>query len=199
MYSRFTKNVPTDGNITLIIPTIGRDTLSGTLESLIAQTNPDWKAIVVFDGISPTISAPDPRIHLMEIPKKGNAGFVRNEGIKVATTEWIGFVDDDDTLTPDYVECFKHEKRRADVIIFRMKKPDGTIFPLPNDTDFKFMEVGISFCYKRTLAINRKLFFKNVEGLIPGICEDWGLLDRLRNTLVNIYLSQNITYLVRPT
>ena len=198
MYSRFTKNVPKDGRITFIIPSIGRDTLSRTLESLIAQTQPDWNAIVVFDGISPTIGTPDPRISFMEISKKGNAGFVRNEGIKVATTEWIGFVDDDDVLTPDYVECFNREKRGADVIIFRMKNPDGTKLPVPGDTDFKFGEVGISFCYKRNIAINRKLLFENVRGIIPGLCEDAGLLERLRNNMYNIKISQNMTYVVRP-
>lgn len=198
MYSRFTKNVPKDGRITFIIPTIGRDTLSRTLESLIAQTQPDWNAIVVFDGISPTIGIPDARISFMEISKKGNAGFVRNEGIKVATTEWIGFVDDDDTLTPNYIECFNHDKSNSDVVLFRMKMPDGTILPVPGDTEFKFGEVGISFCYKRTLAINQKLLFENIEGMIPGVCEDLGLLERLRNNMYKIRISENMTYLVRP-
>jgi len=153
---------------------------------------------VVFDGISPTIGIPDARISFMEISKKGNACFVRNEGIKVATTEWIGFVDDDDVLTPDYVECFNREKHDVDVIIFRMKNTDGTIIPVPGDTDFKFGEVGISFCYKRNLAINRKLLFENIKGYIPGVGEDWGLLDRLRNNRYKIRISENITYLVRP-
>ena len=196
MYSRFTKNVPKDGRITFIIPTIGRDTLSRTLESLIAQTQPDWNAIVVFDGISPTIGIPDARISFMEISKKGNAGFVRNEGIKVATTEWIGFVDDDDVLTPDYVECFNREKHDVDVIIFRMKNTDGTILPVPGDTEFKFGEVGISFCYKRTFAINQKCMFDNVKGLVPGVGEDWGLLERLKDARVHICISTDITYTV---
>lgn len=195
MYSRFTKNVPKDGRITFIIPSIGRDTLSRTLDSLLAQTIPKWNAIVVFDGIQPTIESPDPRIQLMTTPKKENAGFVRNEGIKVATTEWIGFVDDDDTLTSNYIECFNREKQNADAIIFRMKTPDGKILPAPGDTDFKFMEVGISFCYKRTIALNRKIMFDNVEGLIPGLCEDWGLLDRLRSNLFRINISKELVYL----
>jgi glycosyltransferase involved in cell wall biosynthesis len=198
MYSRFTKNVPTDGRITLIIPTIGRDTLTRTLESLIAQTNPDWNAIVVFDGISPSIKSPDVRIQFIEIPNKKNAGFVRNEGIKVATTEWIGFVDDDDILTPNYIECFNRDKINTDVVLFRMKMPDGKIIPVPGDTEFKFGEVGISFCYKRTIAINQKLLFENIAGMIPGVCEDWGLLYRLRNNIYKIKISPDVTYVVRP-
>jgi len=198
MYSRFTKNVPKDGRITLIIPTIGRDTLTRTLESLIAQTYPEWNAIVVFDGISPSIKSPDVRIQFTEIPKNGNAGFVRNEGIRVATTEWIGFVDDDDILTPNYIECFNRDKINTDVIIFRMKMPDGKIIPVAGDTEFKFGEVGISFCYKRTIAINQKLLFENIEGMIPGVCEDWGLLYRLRNNIYKIKISPDVTYVVRP-
>jgi len=194
MYSRFTNNISKDGRITFIIPSIGRDTLRRTLDSLIGQTIPTWNAIVVFDGISATINIPDTRIRFMEIEKKGNAGFVRNEGIKEATTEWVGFVDDDDILTPNYIECFNREKNNKDVIIFRMKTPDGKIFPLPGDTDFKFGEIGISFCYKRIFAVNRGLMFKNVDGLVSGIGEDWGLLDRLRSALARIYMSIHTTY-----
>ena len=37
--------------ITFIIPTIGRDTLSNTIKSLEEQTNQNWNAIIIFDGI----------------------------------------------------------------------------------------------------------------------------------------------------
>lgn len=48
-------NINNEAIVTFIIPTIGRDTLSKTIDSLINQTNPNWKAIIVFDGIPSNI------------------------------------------------------------------------------------------------------------------------------------------------
>ena len=62
------EDIPNKPLITFIIPTIGRHTLSKTLDSLINQTNPNWKAIVIFDGITSTIQNTDPRIRIIESP-----------------------------------------------------------------------------------------------------------------------------------
>jgi glycosyltransferase involved in cell wall biosynthesis len=91
--------------ITFIIPTINRHTLSRTIDCLINQTNPNWKAIVVFDGVK-CEKYLDPRIKSLSIEKMGKqnfAGLVRNQAINMVDTEWIGFVDDDDTISYDYV------------------------------------------------------------------------------------------------
>ena len=197
-FIKLQKIVPADGLITFIIPSLGRPSLKRTLDSLIAQTSPKWKAIVVFDGIGPNINSPDPRIQIMTTSKKGHAGFVRNEGIKVATTEWIGFVDDDDVLTPEYVETFLKEKEHYEAIIFRMKATDGRILPVPGDTDFKLLEVGISFCMKRTLALNRKMIFRNKPRIAWGLCEDWTLLEDIRANGFRIKMSEAVTYICRP-
>lgn len=37
--------------ITFIIPSINRETLSRTIDSLFKQSNPNWKAIIIFDGV----------------------------------------------------------------------------------------------------------------------------------------------------
>ena len=56
--------------ITFIIPTIGRTTLTRTVNSLINQTNSEWNAIIIFDGIE-KIEFPDKRITSISIPKTG--------------------------------------------------------------------------------------------------------------------------------
>ena len=113
--------------ITFIIPTVGRPTLKKAVESIENQTNDNWKAIVVFDGIEPTISISNPKISVIKTEKAGvgqnGAGNVRNYGMKFVDSEWIGFLDDDDTIAPDYVETFNNELTSfpfVDVIIFRM-------------------------------------------------------------------------------
>lgn len=117
--------------ITFIIPTIGRETLNATINSILSQTCPKWKAIIVFDGLSPSIEVNDPRFQILQVDKterhkdhEHSAGYVRNYGIKFATTEWVAFIDDDDTIKNTYVETFLSETKQydIDVIIFRMIK-----------------------------------------------------------------------------
>lgn len=119
--------------VTFIIPTVGRDTLIATIQSIANQTCSVWNGIIVFDGVPPTIQISDPRFQIMHIDKMerppeqiNSAGYVRNYGIKFATTEWVAFVDDDDTIRNTYVETFLREISTydTDVIIFRMLKFD---------------------------------------------------------------------------
>uniref|UniRef100_A0A6C0DJ82 Glycosyltransferase 2-like domain-containing protein n=1 Tax=viral metagenome TaxID=1070528 RepID=A0A6C0DJ82_9ZZZZ len=102
-----------NNKLTFIIPSIGRNTLQNTIQSLENQTNANWCAIIIFDGCTPNFKTTNPKIKIIQIEKLGqgvnSAGLVRNEGIKLAETEWIAFVDDDDTLAINYVETFYEE------------------------------------------------------------------------------------------
>lgn len=170
--------------ITFIIPTIGRDTLHRSLQSLEKQTNENWKAIVVFDGIEPNISVSNPKITVVRIEKNGvgknGAGNVRNQGMKMADTEWIAFLDDDDTIAIDYVATFQNETKsnpNVDVLIFRMYNSgnpiDSRILP-PLDTDnFYVGKVGISF------ALKRSIFLKGLH-FTPSHIEDFEYLNAMR-------------------
>lgn len=184
-----------DTSITFIIPSINRPTLERSLSSLKNQTNPNWNAIVVFDGVTPTLENTDNRIQFITIDKRGNgwSGYVRNEGIKHVKTKWIGFLDDDDTLTSDYVEKFHSElEKQPDVIIFKMKYTDGLVLPPSHHSTFEVNHVGISFCLKTSIF--------QTEGIQFNQCgvEDFDLLNRLRQHNKNIVISDHITYLVKP-
>ena len=187
-----------DNDITFIIPTIGRPTLPRTLASL-KQMNIPWKAIVVFDGIQPNIEDSDPRITITSIEKRGkcdvscnNAGEVRNRGIRMANTKWIGFVDDDDTLCPTYLTDF-HDMisiHDPDVIIFRMLL-NGMILPPLGKNDFRVGAVGISFCLKKSIMVEEGIWFE------PSSIEDFILLDKLRSSGKKIKISDRVNYIVR--
>jgi glycosyltransferase involved in cell wall biosynthesis len=191
-------NINNDINnkITFIIPTIGRKTLSESVKSLQKQTNPDWNAIIIFDGIKSNIKLDDPRIKIIEIDKKGkdknSAGLVRNNGIKLVKTKWIGFLDDDDYIADDYVEKFYEELKLnpdLDVLIYRMKDKEN-IFPELETDNFYLNHVGISF------IINNKIFNNNLE-FIPSSSEDFDYLDRIRTNKYKIIISPSIKYFVR--
>ena len=199
-----------DALITFIIPTVGRHTLERTIQSLQKLYNPNWKAIIVFDGVQPTITVTDPRIKSIETEKHGFencAGEVRNIGMKLVDTEWIGFVDDDDIVLPNYIDALIYENQSyPDVIIFRMsyhnllhnkyniriRKQEIITKPAATDLDFKIFEVGISFSIKSKLVLNEGFKFE------PSKTEDLYLLDKLRSANKKIILSKAITYVVRP-
>lgn len=182
--------------ITFVIPTIGRSTLSQTLNCLVNQTNPNWKAIVVFDGISSTIENTDPRIRIIESPKLGegynSAGLVRNYGITFADTEWIAFVDDDDGISNNYVDLFIAESSAhvlADIIVFRMLHY-GFITPCLSVSKLDIGNVGISFAVKKKLFDDGHIF-------IPSGIEDYTYLSEAANKNYNIMISPHVTYFVR--
>jgi glycosyltransferase involved in cell wall biosynthesis len=182
--------------ITFIIPTIGRDTLEKSIESILNQTNPNWKLIIIFDGIKSTISISNPKIEIIEISKTGeginSAGNVRNKGIKYVKTEWVGFLDDDDTIANDYVETFYNEINNypnIDTLIFRMYNENKhIIYPFPNSDNFYEGDVGISFVVKTQI-------FDKIKFTPSGI-EDFIFLDELRKKKYIIMISPHIKYFV---
>ena len=182
--------------ITFIIPTIGRDTLTNSIQSLLNQTNNNWEAIIIFDGIKPNIEINDNRIKVIQIDKKGrdknSAGLVRNIGMKYVNTNWIGYLDDDDYLANDYINCFYNELKLnpdMDVLIFRMNDKNKILPELETD-NFYLNHVGISFAMKKKIFDNNLIF-------VPSSGEDFEYLNLIRNNNYKIIISPYIKYFVR--
>ena len=66
--------------ITFIIPTIGRETLENTVNSLLELNNHNWKALILFDGIKNTFHFEDERIICLEIEIQGKRDIKNNAG-----------------------------------------------------------------------------------------------------------------------
>lgn len=196
MYIFFTYSMNDECKITFIIPTIGRETLSKTIQCLINQTCSNWKAIIVFDGVSPTVEINDPRFFITESFKLGrhvnSAGMVRNDGIFYANTEWVAFVDDDDCLSRNYVDIFYNElvsQPPQDIIIFRMEQGNN-VFPQLQTDMFYHCYVGISFAVRKDIFDEGHLF-------VPSSTEDFNFLNEAKNKNYKIMISPHITYFVR--
>jgi hypothetical protein len=187
--------------VTFIVPTINRATLSRTLASIQQQTMPYWKAIIIFDGCEANEIINDARIQYVSIAKIGGkhkkrntAGYVRNHGMKMVDTPWIGFVDDDDVITPKYVERLMEETEMtpsADVIVFRMIDKDQ-IIPPAECSEIKQSLIGISFAIKTDLVKEGFLF-------VQSSTEDYTFIKKIQAANKKIILSPYICYLVRDT
>ncbi len=80
--------------------------LRAAVASVYAQTMGDWELIVVDDGsaepVQQALAAHDHRLIIHRNPTPIGAAASRNLGAGLASSEFIAFLDDDDTLGPDY-------------------------------------------------------------------------------------------------
>lgn len=182
--------------ITFIIPSLNRPTIKRTIESLINQTSNNWKAIIIYDGVDGD-KFDDERVTTIKIdktglvgPKNGQSGLVRNEGIKLVKTEWVGFLDDDDSLEKDYVKTLFEKYQKYDFVVWRMTYQNGFIIPPFSMNDLIFARVGISFCYKKNI-FKELLFSQNRDG------EDFDFLMELKKQSNKFIITPEVMYNVR--
>jgi hypothetical protein len=195
--------------ITFIIPSLNRPTLKRTIDSLLAQTDPHWQCIIVYDGCE-GVQFADKRIQTVFLSKRqgkiitlkedgkqhGQAGRVRNVGLKLCQTPWIGFVDDDDTLDENYVHfLFTRYAPINDVVVWRMTYSDGYVLPPAGCQRLEVGLVGISFCFKNIFDI----YFANNSD-----CEDFIFLKKLleQTPRQRVVLTEEVFYYVgheKPT
>lgn len=107
-----------------IIPSVGRETLKRTIES---------------------IKAEDPS-HEILICTGDTAGINRNNGLVKATGDWIFFIDDDDYYTPGYLSEINND---LDIVVLRMQQQD-LIIPRYEKDYLVEGNVGINFAIKRS-------------------------------------------------
>ncbi|MBR4316077.1 MAG: glycosyltransferase, partial [Alphaproteobacteria bacterium] len=97
--------------ISIIVPVYNvQKYLDKCLKSIISQTLTDIEIILVDDGstdssglICDKYAKKDKRIKVVH-QKNARQGAARNAGIKLATGDYIGFVDSDDYITSDMFE-----------------------------------------------------------------------------------------------
>lgn len=109
--------------VSIIVPVYKADKLlPRCIDSILSQSFTDWELILVDDG-SPDASgvlcdqyaAQDSRIHVLHKPN-GGVSSARNLGLEHATGEYVTFIDADDYIKPQFLECVL-SKTPADLVI----------------------------------------------------------------------------------
>ena len=102
------------------------------LKSLQAQDFQDWECCAVDDGskdstgaILDEFSRNDPRFKIIHQPNAG-VGKARNAGLKIASGEWIGFLDGDDLFAPCTLShCYRAIKEYPNMQIAAFERYAG--------------------------------------------------------------------------
>lgn len=174
--------------VSCIIPTYKRsDTLVRAINSVLNQTYPNVEVLVVNDNepddeftvqVKNALQAfkDEPRVRLVMQEKHVNGAMARNVGIKAASGEYIGFLDDDDEWEPEKAErqvnyLLSHPEYDACVCLCNtyyngVKKLEAA--PYTNDNlqfNVLLRKVGIgtpAFLGKKECVINSPMFNTNL-------------------------------------
>jgi len=110
--------------VSIVVPVYNSEEyLKKCLESIKCQTLNDFECILVDDGstdssgtICDSFAAEDKRFSVIHI-KNGGVSQARNEGIKRANGEYIGFVDSDDWIDSDMFETLYQDAKKSNADI----------------------------------------------------------------------------------
>ena len=204
--------------VSIIVPIYKvEDYIRECIDSILAQTYPDFELILVDDGspdscgrICDDYAKRDNRIKVVH---KVNGGLTsaRNAGLEVAKGEWIMHVDGDDWIEPDMIESLIEAAQitGADMVFgdFMKYGPSAGYNKLPTWSSDKKKSMTNYIAYvmttiwgsiaKRSLYADHSL--KSPEGI--SYCEDFHLIVRLchfAKKVVNVH-RPFYHYRYRPT
>lgn len=167
-----------NSKVTIIIPVYnGADTISRTIDSLIAQTYDDWIALVINDGstdgtndILMQYKNRYPSKIKVVCQKNIGQAETRNHAVKMATGKYVMFVDADDYLDPDYVGTYVKEAEKGDYdcVIggFRREDNKGNIIKkfVPSSRWLMYSHmVPWARIFKRQFLLDNDIEFLNIS------------------------------------
>lgn len=107
-------------SVCVVIPTLGRRSLRGALDSVLRQTRKPRQVVIVNDAqtaIDLETDASGVDLRIVEGEGRG-ASAARNRGVIEAVADWIAFLDDDDVWRPQKLEKqLQGHSHRDDVLL----------------------------------------------------------------------------------
>ena len=172
--------------------------LAEALESLRAQTDPDFETLVVNDGgaLDSAILEPAPgrRLRLLTPPAPGGRTRALNAGLAAATGRYVAYLDDDDLYHPDHLASLAGFLDGTDEYGAAYSSVEQVVQTL--GADGRYHDAGTRFVFGHAFDRDR-ILFKNDVPLIAlmhrrelgervggfdeafDLYEDWDFLVRL--------------------
>ncbi|MFU8875991.1 glycosyltransferase family 2 protein [Micromonospora sp. SL4-19] len=187
------------------------DVLRRAVESVLAQTVTDQVVIVVDDGGGQIPELPaDPRLHVVSQRRNINVpGVSRNIGIRLADSQFVAFLDDDNLWHPHHLETTLARLQGAD-----SPRPDAVYTAMRRVTPEGLQHDVLSVPFDRKLAWERCFLDPNplVARRTPELMfsrlrrntsvapkEDWELIYRLsRRHRVEHIPEPTVDYVINP-
>ncbi len=169
------------------------------IESVQNQTYTNLEIILVDDGspdncgaICDEYAAKDTRIKVIH-KENGGVSSARNAGLKRAQGDYIGWVDSDDSIEPDYIDklIYSAVKSKAEIVVANKNIPSNRL--ISNDNILKaFLLDQLSRGMPYTL-ISMELF-NNETFNNYSVGEDTEILMRLFEKAKNVYVIKSEGY-----
>lgn len=180
--------------------------LRRSMDCLLNQTMPDLEFICIDDcstdnslSILREYEQKDSRFKIIALEVNGGAAVARNKGLEIATGEYLGFIDPDDSIDLNYYEELyqKAKETNSDIVKCKRKElyQDGTVITSKLNKKIKINKYN--FTYEWTTAIYRAsiVFENNIR--FPDECtkaQDIVFLNRIILKAKNIELTENVFY-----
>lgn len=181
--------------------------LERCLDSLIQQTLTDIEIICINDKstdntlqILQEYAKKDKRIHIINHKENTGVAVARNDGLRIARGDYIGFVDPDDYVDLDFYEKLYDvaKSRNADVV------KGGLMITnylnekqIESDLNKKIQKHPLNFCAEHSSAIYKKTFLnKNKlsypENIMTG--QDSAFLSKLVVLKPSLFINNKVFY-----
>jgi glycosyltransferase involved in cell wall biosynthesis len=199
--------VTTTAHVACIVPTYRRhDRLIAAVDSILKQTFQDFVVIVVDDGGGLPKLQDDPRVVAVSLAKNtGIAGVVRNVGIRLSQSQYVAFLDDDNTWHPEHLAlCLDALKAGQDLVYTAIarrtvggRELDIVSAPFDRRTLINNGYVDTSAIVVRRADDVRFSRLPRGRTTLPG--EDWEFVFRLSRRLRVAHVPiVTVDYLVNP-
>lgn len=194
--------------VSIIIPAYNAaTTLQQTIDSVFAQTVPDWEVILVNDGsqddtplIVQQLDNSEARIRAVNQTNQGVSA-ARNTAIQLAQHEWLLFLDADDFIAPHFLEKMTvplNTNPDLDMILCRSENvtTDGVVVEecLYEELETLFVELTRRCPFNPNACLTCKSLVQAVGGFDMSLktCEDWDLWQRIIRSGAKIELVKEV-------
>lgn len=143
-----------------IVPTFRRPQgMAAAVESILAQEHQDFVVLVVDDGAGLGPLPDDPRVHAVSLSRNSAVlGLVRNVGIRLSSSRFIAFLDDDNTWTAEHLSLTRRALLSGADLVYTdvgRYRPDGSLLDtLSRDFDRRVLS-DESFVDANSVAVRR--------------------------------------------